>query len=110
MKTIENGQRLSIYTGEKDMHQEITLCEAIVLKARELNLAGATVLHGFMGYGTNNRLHSSLVPHHNNNLPLVIEIIDLPEKISLILPYLDEIMKEGIYTVEEVKTVRFEDR
>ena len=110
MKKVENGQRLSIYIGEKDPHHEITLCEAIVLKARELNLAGATVIHGYMGYGANNRLHSSLVAHLSNNLPLVIEIIDLPEKISLILPYLDEVMKEGLYTVEEVTVVRFEGK
>jgi hypothetical protein len=110
MKKEETGQRLSIYIGEKDSHREITLCEAIVLKARELNLAGATVLHGYMGYGTNNRLHSSLVLHLSNNLPLVIEIIDQPEKISLILPYLDEVLTEGLYTVEEVKVVRFEGK
>lgn len=108
MRKEEYGQRLSIYIGENDYHHDITLCEAIVLKARELNLAGATVIHGYMGYGANNRLHSSLVAHLSNNLPLVIEIIDLPEKISLILPYLDEVMKEGLYTVEEVKVVRFE--
>jgi len=110
MRKEETGQRLSIYIGEKDYHHDITLCEAIVLKARELSLAGATVIHGYMGYGANNRLHSSLVPHLSNNLPLVIQIIDLPEKISLILPYLDEVMKEGIYTVEEVKAVRFGEK
>lgn len=110
MRIPGNGQRLSIYIGEKDYHHDITLCEAIVLKARELNLAGATVLHGYLGYGTHNRLHSSLVAHLSNNLPLVIEIIDLPEKIKLILPYLDEVMKEGLYTVEDVTAVRFGNR
>jgi uncharacterized protein len=110
MRTQENGQRLSIYIGEKDIHHDITLCEAIVLKARELNLAGATVLHGFMGYGINNRLHSSLVSHLSNNLPLIIEIIDTPEKINLLLPYLDEVLTEGLYTMETVRVMKFGGR
>ncbi|HNX43350.1 MAG TPA: DUF190 domain-containing protein [Bacteroidales bacterium] len=105
MKIAENGQRLTIYIGERDMQGDITLCETIVLKARELNMAGATVIHGFMGYGSSCRLHSSLVTHFSNNLPLVIEIIDKPSKISLILPFLEEVLDEGLYTVEDVKAV-----
>src|SRR5207237_7336398 len=92
MKIPENGKLLRIFIGESDKWQHQPLYEAIVLKARELGLAGATVLRGPMGFGAHSRLHTAKILRLSMDLPLVIEIVDSEEKINSFLPPLDEMV------------------
>ena len=98
---------LRIYIGESDRWKHQPLYEAIVLKARELHLAGATVLRGPMGYGKSSCLHTAKILQLSMDLPLVIEIVDTEEKIHLFLPVLDEMMKGGLVTLEKVKVIDY---
>lgn len=107
MKLPEEGKLLRIFVGETDMYQGKTLYEAIVLKARELNLAGATVFRGIMGYGAASRIHSIKLLRLSEDLPVMIEIVDTGENIDKILPFLDETVSEGLITMEEVKVIRY---
>lgn len=107
MKLPEEGLLLRIFIGETDAYQGKPLYEAIVLKARELNLAGATVLRGIMSYGANSRIHTAKVLRLSEDLPLIIEIVDTEENINKILPFLDEAVKEGLITLEKVKVVKY---
>jgi PII-like signaling protein len=107
MKIPENGQLLRVYIGESDRWQHHPLYEAIVLKARELGLAGATVLRGVMGFGASSRLHTSKILRLSLDLPLVVEIVDAEEKIQLLLPYLEEMVTDGMVTVEDVRVVKY---
>jgi PII-like signaling protein len=110
MKLPDNGLLLRIYVGEQDRFEGNLLFEEIVLKARELNLAGATVLRGVMGYGASSRIHSAKLLVLSDDLPVVIEIVDTEEKINLILPFLDEAVTEGLITLEEVKIITYRHR
>ncbi len=103
MKLPQHGKLLRIFIGEADIHKGKPLFETIVFKARELNLAGSTVLRGIMGYGANSRLHSSKVLRLSEDMPLVIEIVDTEEKIGLILPFLEEVVTEGLITLEDIE-------
>jgi len=98
---------LRIFIGESDRWHHQPLYEAIVLKARELHLAGATVLRGPMGYGKSSRLHTAKILRRSMDLPLVIEIVDTEEKIQGFLPVLDEMMKGGLVTLERVKVIDY---
>lgn len=98
---------LRIHLGESDRWQHQPLYEAIVLKARELHLAGATVLRGPMSYGRSSRLHTAKVLRLSEDLPLVIEIVDSQEKINAFLPLLDELMQGGLVTMEKVKVIHY---
>ena len=98
---------LRIFIGESDRWHHQPLYEAIVLKARELHLAGATVLRGPMGYGKSSRLHTAKILRLSMDLPLVIEIVDTEEKIQGFLPMLDEMMKGGLVTLEKVKVIDY---
>ena len=98
---------LRIFIGETDRWQHHPLYEAIVLKARELHLAGATVLRGPMGYGKSSRLHTAKILRLSMDLPLVIEIVDTEEKIQAFLPVLDEMMKGGLVTLERVRVIDY---
>jgi len=102
MKLPEQAELLRIFIGEADRHGGKPLYEAIVQLARKKGLAGATVLRGRLGYGANSRLHTANVLRLSEDLPLVIEIVDTPEKIEGILPELDAIMGEGLITREKV--------
>ncbi|MBL7032363.1 MAG: DUF190 domain-containing protein, partial [Nitrospira sp.] len=84
-----------------------SLYEAIVLKARELNLAGATVFRGIMGYGAASRIHSIKLLRLSEDLPVMIEIVDTEENIEKILPFLDETVKEGLITMEKVEVIKY---
>jgi PII-like signaling protein len=101
---------LRIHLGESDKWQHQPLYEAIVLKARELHLAGATVLRGPMGFGRSSRVHTAKVLRLSGDLPLVIEIVDSEEKIDAFLPILDEMMQGGLVTMEKVKVIRYRGR
>ena len=98
---------LRIFIGESDRWHHQPLYEAIVLKARELHLAGATVLRGPMGYGKSSRLHTAKILRLSMDLPLVIEIVDAEEKIQAFLPVLDEMMKGGLVTLERVRVIDY---
>ena len=98
---------LRIFIGETDRWKHQPLYEAIVLKARELHLAGATVLRGPMGYGKSSRLHTAKILRLSMDLPLVIEIVDTEEKIQAFLPVLDEMMKGGLVTLERVRVIDY---
>jgi len=105
MKLPEQGKLLRIFIGEEDTYKGRPLYEAIVLKARELNLAGATVVKGVMGFGANSRLHTSKVLRLSEDMPLIIEIVDTEERLDLILPFLEETVQEGLITIEGVKVM-----
>ena len=98
---------LRIFIGESDKWEHKPLYEAIVLKARELHLAGATVLRGPMGFGKSSRLHTSKILRLSMDLPLVIEIVDSEEKINSFLPLLDPMIGGGLVTLENVKVVHY---
>lgn len=107
MKIPERGYLLRIFLGESDRWQGKPLYEAIVLKARELHMAGATVLRGPMGFGKNSRLHTSKVLRLSEDLPTLIEIVDSKTKIDELLPYIDEMVQEGLVTLEPVRVIKY---
>jgi PII-like signaling protein len=99
-------RRLRIFIGESDRHQHQALYQAIVLKAREMQLAGATVLRGPMGFGKSSHLHTAKILRLSMDLPIVIEIVDSEEKVNAFLPVLDERMGGGLVTLERAKVIR----
>src|SRR5258707_15644323 len=98
---------LRIFLGESDRWKHQPLYEAIVLKAREMHLAGATVLRGPMGFGKSSRLHTAKILRLSMDLPLVIEIVDSEEKIQSFLPVLDSMMGGGLLTMEKVRVIDY---
>lgn len=98
---------LRIYLGESDRWQHKPLYEALVLKARELHLAGATVLRGPMGFGKSSRLHTAKILRLSMDLPLVIEIVDSREKVEAFLPVLREMLQGGLVTLEKVQVIEY---
>lgn len=98
---------LRIFIGDTDRYGHHPLYEAIVLKARELHLAGATVLKSPMGFGHTSRLHTAKILQLSTDLPMVIEIVDEPEKIQAFLPVLDEMMDGGLVTLEKVQVIHY---
>ena len=98
---------LRIFIGESDRWEHKPLYEAIVLKARELHLAGATVMRGSMGFGKSSRLHTAKILRLSMDLPLVIEIVDSEEKIQSFLPALEAMIGGGLVTLEKVKVVQY---
>jgi len=109
MKEPENGVLLRIFIGESDKEQGHgrPLYEAIVRRAREAHLAGATVLRGPMGFGRHSRMHTAKLFELSTDLPVVIEIVDSEEKVEAFLPTVDELVTEGLVTLEAVRIVRY---
>ena len=107
MKLPEEGMLLRIFVGETDHYQGKALYEAVVIKARELNLAGATVIRGIMGFGADSRMHSAKLLRLSEDLPVVIEIVDTEEKLNTLLPFLDETVQEGLITLEKVRVIKY---
>lgn len=107
MKLPEEGMLLRILIGESDRYKGKALFEQIVLKARELNLAGATVLRGMMGYGADSRIHSAKVLQLSEDLPVVVEIVDTEENLNKLLPFLNETVTEGLITLEKVRVIQY---
>jgi uncharacterized protein len=103
----ENGVLLRIFIGESDKWHGRPLYEAIVLKARELHLAGATVLRGPMGFGASSRLHTAKILRLSEDLPMVIEIVDSQEKIDELLPHIESMVTEGLVTLERVQVIKY---
>ena len=107
MQIPHDAVLLRIFIGESDRWHHQPLYEALVLKARELHLAGATVLRGPMGFGKSSRMHTAKILRLSMDLPLVIEIVDSEEKINSFLPVLDEMMKGGLVTLEKVRVILY---
>jgi uncharacterized protein len=107
MTIPEEGYLLRIFVGESDKVGHRPLYEVIVLKAREAGLAGATVLRGVMGFGKNSILHTTKILRLSEDLPMVIEIVDSLEKVEAFLPALDEMITEGLVTMERVKVLHY---
>lgn len=107
MHLPEDAVLLRIFIGESDRWKHQSLYEAIVIKARELHLAGATVLRGPMGFGKSSRLHTAKILRLSMDLPIVIEIVDSEEKINAFLPALDDMMGGGLVTLEKAKVIRY---
>jgi uncharacterized protein len=110
MQIPEDAVFLRIFIGESDRHYHQPLYEAIVLKAREMQMAGATVLRGPMGFGKSSRLHTAKILRLSMDLPIVIEIVDSEEKVNAFLPVLDKIMGGGLVTLERAKVIRYQDQ
>jgi PII-like signaling protein len=108
MHLPEDALLLRIFIGESDRYRHRPLYEAIVLKARELHLAGATVLRGPMGYGASSRIHTAKIIQLSMDLPLVVEIVDTEEKINRFLPILDEMMNGGLVTLEKARVIHYQ--
>jgi len=107
MKIPEEGYLLRIFVGESDKWHGHPVYQAIVLKARELHMAGATVLRGPMGFGAHSRLHTAKILRLSEDLPMVIEIVDSREKIDELLPHIDEMVQEGLVTLERVQVIKY---
>ncbi len=107
MQIPHDAVLLRIFIGESDRWHDQPLYEAIVLKAREMHLAGATVLRGQMGFGKSSRLHTAKILRLSMDLPLVIEIVDSEVKIQQFLPVLEEMMGGGLLTMEKVKVIDY---
>ena len=106
MQIPEDAVLLRIFIGESDRHRHHPLYEAIVIKAREMRMAGATVLRGSMGFGKSSHLHTAKILRLSMDLPIVIEIVDSEEKVNAFLPALDDMMGGGLVTLEKAKVIR----
>jgi len=107
MQIPRNAVLLRVFLGESDRHEHQPLYEAIVLKARAMQLGGATVLRGPMGFGHSSHLHTAKILRLSDDLPVVIEIIDSEEKINAFLPELDKMMGSGLVTLEKVQVLHY---
>ena len=107
MNVPEEGYLLRIFIGESDRHGQHPLYEAIVLKARETGLAGATVVRGVMGFGKKSVIHTAKILRLSEDLPMVVEIADSLEKIEAFLPLLDEMITDGLVTLERVRVIQY---
>jgi len=110
MQIPQQALLLRIFIGENDKFGSSPLYEAIVLKARELHLAGATVLRGPMGFGKSSRLHTSKILRLSEDLPLLIEIVDSEDSINRFLPILDQMMTSGLITLEKVQVLEYGEK
>jgi uncharacterized protein len=98
---------LRVFIGESDRWHHQPLYEAIVMRARELHIAGATVLRGSMGFGKTSRLHTTKILRLSDDLPLIIEIVDSEEKINAFLPELDKMIGGGLVTLEKARVIHY---
>ena len=107
MQIPEDAMLLRIFVGEDDRHEHTPVYEAVVLKAREMHMAGATVLRGPMGFGQSSRLHTAKILRLSGDLPVIIEIVDAKDKIDGFLEVLEELMPSGLVTLEKVRVVQY---
>lgn len=101
------AKRLRIYIGESDHYKGRPLFQAIVEKAKSLDMAGATVFRGLMGYGANSRIHTARIVDISSDLPILVEIIDSEEYVNLLLPHLDEMVLEGLVIIDEIQVIKY---
>ena len=102
-----NAVLLRIFFGENDKAGHLPLYEAIVLKAREMHLAGATVMRGHIGFGHSTRIHTTKILRLSQDLPIVVEIVDTQANIDTFLPVLDTMMSSGLVTIEKVQVLQY---
>lgn len=102
----KQGHLLRIFVGESDRHENMPLYEWIVRKAREMGLAGATVLRGLEGFGAHSRIHTAKILRLSQDLPIIVEIVDTIDNIEKFLPQIDDAITEGLATLEKVE-IRF---
>lgn len=107
MHLPEDGVLLRVFVGESDTWEGKSLYRAIVEEARRMNLAGATVLRGIMGFGAASRIHTTRFLRLSEDLPIVIEIVDTRERVEEILPFLDRVVKGGLVTMEKARVIRY---
>ena len=110
MQIPKDAVLLRIFIGENDRYKDKPLYETIVIRAREMHVAGATVLRGPLGFGRSSRLHSARISRLSNDLPMVIEIVDSQAKIDEFMPVLDEMVGSGLITVEKVQVLQYGER
>jgi hypothetical protein len=110
MKITGPGKLVRIYIGEADRYGQRPLHAAIVGRAREEGLAGATVIRGIEGFGAHSRIHTTRILRLSEDLPVVIEIADRPDRIDSFLPMLDEMVTEGLVTVEDIEIFIYRHR
>jgi len=99
------GKILRVYIGESDTWHGRPLYQAIVRRLREQGLAGATVLRGIEGFGAHSRLHTARILRLSDDLPIVIEVVDREDRVREVLPILDEMVTEGLVTIEDVEVL-----
>lgn len=107
IKLPEDGTLLRIFIGESDKCDGAPLYEKIVLKAREMKIAGATVTRGIMGFGADSHMHSAKILRLSEDLPIVIELVDTKENLEKLIPFLDESVQEGLITMEDVRVIKY---
>ncbi len=107
MRIPEEGKLLRIFIGEQDKWHHEPLYQAIVNLAKKEGLAGATAIKGFLGFGRNSHMHTAKLLRLSEDLPIVIEIVDSEEKIQAFLPHLNEMVQEGLITLEKVSVVMY---
>ncbi len=107
MKIPEQAVMLRIFIGESDQYKGKPLYEQIVLKARELHLAGATVVRGILGFGADSRIRSAKILELSTDLPIIIEIVDTEDKITKLMPFIDETVSEGLVTMEKMRVIKY---
>ena len=107
MKLPEDALLLRIFIGESDKYHGKPLYEAIMMKARELNLAGTTVIRGILGFGAHSRIHTMKLLTLSQDLPIVIEIVDTEQNINKIMPFIDDNVLEGLVTLEKMKVIKY---
>ena len=107
MHLPEEAELLRIFIGETDKHHGRPLYEVIVEMARRMGMAGATVLRGIMGFGADSRMHTAKILRLSEDLPVVIEIVDKPERIAKLLPEIDGMIVEGLVTLEKVRVLAY---
>ncbi|KAB2919056.1 MAG: DUF190 domain-containing protein [Hyphomicrobiaceae bacterium] len=107
MQVPRDAVLLRIFFGEDEKAGHLPLYEAIVLKAREMHVAGATVLRGPMGFGRSSRIHTTKILRLSEDLPMIVEIVDAEDKISAFLEILDGMMASGLVTLEKVKVLQY---
>jgi len=107
MKLPYEAELLRIFIGESDRFHGKPLYEAIVQEARARGMAGATVLRGIMGFGAHTRMHTAKILRLSEDLPIVVEIVDKPERIAEFLPELDNMIEEGLVTLERARVIAY---
>ena len=107
MRLPEEAELLRIFIGESDHYAGRLLYEVIVQEARKRGMAGATVLRGMMGFGAHSRMHTAKILRLSEDLPIIVEIVDKPERIAEFLPELDKMIDEGLITLERARVIAY---
>ena len=107
MKIVEEDVLLRIFLSEETKKDGKCVYKLVMEKAQEIGLAGSTLIRGLMGFGADHHLHTSRILELSHNLPVIVEVIDIPENIKKIMPYLDEVVEDGFVTVEKVQVIKY---